>query len=58
MKKSSKEEKLQKKEKKLKNKEQRKYDRGQVFVKVMALILAILMILSIAGTLIYYLATE
>lgn len=32
------------KEKKVKNKEQRKYDKGQVFVKIMAGILALLMI--------------
>ena len=40
------------KEKNLKNKEQRKYDKGQIFVKVMAGILALLMILSVAATLI------
>lgn len=43
------------KEKIKKNKEQKKYERGQVFVKIMAGLLAILMILSIAGTLIFYL---
>lgn len=42
-----------KKEKKIKNKEQRKYDKGQVFVKIMAAMLAIIMIMSIAVTLIY-----
>lgn len=42
-----------KQEKNIKNKEQKNYDRGQVFVKVMAGILAILMIMSVAGTLIY-----
>ena len=39
--------------KNIKNKEQKNYDRGQVFVKVMAGILAILMLMSVAGTLIY-----
>ena len=43
------------KEKKIKNKEQRKYDKGQVFVKIMAGILAILMVLSVAGSLVFYL---
>lgn len=42
-----------KKEKKAKNKEQRKYDKGQIFVKIMAAILAIIMIMSIAISLIY-----
>ena len=41
------------KEKKIKNKEQRKYDKGQVCVKIMAGILAILMVLSIAASLIF-----
>lgn len=41
------------KEKNLKNKEQKKYDKGQIFVKVMAGILALLMILSVAATLIF-----
>ena len=41
------------KEKKVKNKEQRNYDKGQVFVKIMAGILAILMVLSIAASLIF-----
>ncbi|CDE14575.1 unknown [Clostridium sp. CAG:470] len=41
------------KEKKIKNKEQRKYDKGQVFVKIMAGILAILMVLSIAASQIF-----
>ena len=40
-------------ENKVKNKEQRKYDKGQIFVKIIAGILAILMILSIAISLIY-----
>jgi len=52
--KKNKEEKQLKKEKKIKNKEQKRYDRGQIFVKIMAGILAVLMIVSIAGTLIYY----
>ena len=52
--KNNKEEKQAKKEKKIKNKEQKRYDRGQIFVKIMAGILAVLMIVSIAGTLIYY----
>ena len=41
------------KEKIIKNKEQRKYDKGQIFVKVMAGILALLMVLSVAATLIF-----
>ena len=41
------------KEKKVKNKEQRNYDKGQVFVKIMAGILSLLMILSVAGSLIF-----
>ena len=43
------------KEKKVKNKEQKKYDKGQVFVKIMAGILALLMVLSVAGSLVFYL---
>lgn len=43
------------KEKKEKNKKQKRYDKSQIFIKIMAGILAILMILSVAGTLIYYL---
>ena len=39
--------------KKIKNKEQRKYDKGQVFVKIMAGILALMMVMSVAATLIY-----
>ena len=42
------------KEKKIKNKEQRKYDKGQVFVKIMAGILAILMLLSVFASCIYF----
>ena len=41
------------KEKKIKNKEQRQYDKGQIFVKIMAGILAVMMVMSIAVTLIY-----
>ena len=41
------------KEKKIKNKEQKKYDKGQVFVKIMAGILAMLMVLSVAASLIF-----
>ena len=44
-----------KKENKIKNKEKRNYDRGQIFVKIMAGILALLMILSVAGSLVFYL---
>lgn len=41
------------KENKIKNKEKRQYDKGQVFVKIMAGILAILMVFSVAMSLIY-----
>ena len=41
------------KEDKIRNKEQRKFDKGQVFVKIMAGILAVMMIMSVAGTLVY-----
>ena len=41
------------KEKNLKNKEQRKYDKGQIFVKIMAGILAILMLGGTAISLVY-----
>lgn len=41
------------KEKRIKNKEQKRYDKGQIFVKVMAGILALLMILSVAASLIF-----
>lgn len=41
------------KEVKVKNKQQAKYDKGQVFVKIMAGILAVLMIFSVAMSLIY-----
>ena len=42
-----------KKDKKIKNKEQIKYDKVQIFVKVMAGILALLMVLSVAASLIF-----
>lgn len=48
MKKENKEKKQQEKVKKTKH-----YDKGQIFVKVMAGVLAILMILATASTLIY-----
>ena len=41
------------KEKKTKNKLQKQYDKGQIFVKIMAGILALIMIMSIAVSLIY-----
>lgn len=41
------------KEDKIKNKEKRKFDKGQIFVKIMAGILAIMMVMSIAVSLIY-----
>lgn len=41
------------KEPKVKNKEKKQFDRGQIFVKVMAGILAVMMILATAATLIY-----
>lgn len=41
------------KENKIKNKEQKQYDKGQVFVKIMAGILAVMMVMSVAATLIY-----
>lgn len=41
------------KEVKVKNKQQAKYDKGQVFVKIMAGILAVLMLFSVAISLIY-----
>ncbi len=42
-----------KKNEKQKNKEQRKYDKGQIFIKIMAGILAILMVSATAISLIY-----
>lgn len=41
------------KENKIKNREKRKFDKGQIFVKIMAGILAIIMVMSIAVSLIY-----
>lgn len=41
------------KENKIKNKEKRQFDKGQVFVKIMAGILAVMMVMSVAATLIY-----
>lgn len=41
------------KEQKIKNKEQKRFDKGQVFVKIMAGTLALMMVLSVAISLIY-----
>ena len=41
------------KQEKIKNREQKRFDKGQVFVKIMAGILALMMILSVSATLIY-----
>ena len=41
------------KDKKIESKKQKKYDRGQVFVKVVAGILAVLMIIAVAASAIY-----
>ena len=41
------------KEKKIKTKQQKQFDKGQVFIKIMAEILALLMILATSATLIY-----
>jgi hypothetical protein len=41
------------KEKKIKNKEKRQFDRGQIFIKIMAGILAIMMVFAVAATLLY-----
>lgn len=35
------------------NKEQKKYEKGQAFAKIMAGLLVIMMLMSVAGTLIY-----
>ena len=43
------------KENKVKNKEKRNFDKGQIFVKIMAGILAVMMIMSVEGTLVFYL---
>ena len=42
-----------KKDNKIKNKEQRCYDKGQIFVKIMAAFLAVLMVGGTGLTLIY-----
>ena len=42
-----------KKDKKTKNKAQRDYDKTQIVVKIVAAILAFLMVISVAGTLLY-----
>ena len=42
-----------KKENKIKNKEKRNYDRGQIFVKIMAGKLALMMVMSVSISLIY-----
>ena len=41
------------KEKKIKTKQQKQFDKGQVFIKIMAGILALIMILATSATLIY-----
>ena len=41
------------KEKKIKTKQQKQFDKGQVFIKIMAGILALLMIIATSATLIY-----
>ena len=41
------------KEKKIKTKQQKQFDKGQVFIKIMAGILALLMILATSATFIY-----
>ena len=41
------------KEKKIKTKQQKQFDKGQVFIKIIAGILALLMILATSATLIY-----
>ena len=41
------------KEKKIITKQQKQFDKGQVFIKIMAGILALLMILATSATLIY-----
>ena len=41
------------KENKIKNKEKRNFDKGQIFVKIMEGILAIMMLMSVAVSLIY-----
>ena len=46
-------EKIEKKEKKARKKEKRKYGANKIFTRIIASILAILMLVSVAGTLIY-----
>lgn len=41
------------KDEKIKNKEQKRIEKGQIFVKIMAGVLAILMVFSVAVSLIY-----
>lgn len=43
----------EKKVKKVQKTEQKRYDRGQVFVKITAGILAVLMVLAVAASVIY-----
>lgn len=40
-------------DKNIENKEQKKYNKGQVFTKIMAGILALMMLVATAGTLIF-----
>lgn len=47
---------MAKKEKKEQTKTRRHLDAGQIFVKIMAAILAIIMVVAMAGTLIYYIS--
>ena len=42
-----------KEENKTKNKEQRKYDKSQIFVKIMAGLLAAVMVFAVAASLIF-----
>lgn len=42
-----------KKDKEIKNKDQKRFDKGQVFVKIMAGLLAVLMLFSVGASLIY-----
>lgn len=41
------------KENKIKNKEKRNFDKGQIFVKIIAGILALMMVMSVAVSIIY-----
>ena len=47
------EENVTKKEKKVKNKEQRRYNNSQVIVKIVAGILAVIMLLAVGATLVF-----